>query len=503
MPFLSILLSTLLTILIPPLLFLTWYLHVPRAFPNLPRIPIYVSILGLWSSMGQDEIYERWFRAPLEEHGAVVVWFAGRWSILVSRPDWLTDMFRNEQLYAKAGSQIKIPHAVIATLVGDNIINAHGENWRLYTGIMKAGLQKKVFETTSLLKQSRKLVDALTNRQKETGGNRSILVNDDVQKWAVDVMGENFLDLELKSLGQPNGTVRIESLQSIIKATLFKPMYFSFPDLDHFSWLLPSRKRAYNIMNEFDNRLYAKIMTMLQNRNETDPEEMVSHMLGSAYKTGLITEKQLRDNLKITFLTAHENAQQLITSMFWQLGTRVDIQDRLRDEILTTAKMHSDPSQEIINSLPYLTAVVLELLRLFPPVCQLINRVALQPAMLGGELPIARGTFVGWNAWAVHSNPAVWGDDAREFRAERWGESVEEMQGRFRRETVRGTYIPFNAHKRKCLGQGFALLQVKILLFVLLGRVSWVVDPGYKLKMTPGGILAPLGCRVILTELKS
>jgi hypothetical protein len=34
--------------------------------PNLPRIPIYVSILGLWSSMGQDEIYERWFRAPLE-----------------------------------------------------------------------------------------------------------------------------------------------------------------------------------------------------------------------------------------------------------------------------------------------------------------------------------------------------------------------------------------------------------------------------------------------------
>ncbi|KAJ5941631.1 hypothetical protein N7516_001799 [Penicillium verrucosum] len=83
------------------------------------------------------------------------------------------------------------------------------------------------------------------------------------------------------------------------------------------------------------------------------------------------------------------------------------------------------------------------------------------------------------------------------------GDTVEEMQGRFRRETVRGTYIPFNAHKRKCLGQGFALLQVKILLFVLLGRVRWVVDPEYRLKMTPGGILAPLGCRVILTELDS
>ena len=240
-------------------------------------------------------------------------------------------------------------------------------------------------------------------------------------------------------------------------------------------------------MREFDNRLYLMIMTMLHKRMQTNPTqsgEMVSHMLGEAYTSGRITEKQFRDNLKITFLTAHENAQQLVTSMFWQLGARVDIQNRLR-EILDTAKTHPNPSQEIINSLPHLTAVVLELLRLFPPVCQLINRVALRPALLGGKLPIAKGTFVGWNAWAVHSNPDVWGEDAREFRAERWGNNVEEMQGRFRRETVRGTYIPFNAHKRKCLGQGFALLQVKILLFALLGKVSWVVDPAYRLKMTP------------------
>lgn len=237
-------------------------------------------------------------------------------------------------------------------------------------------------------------------------------------------------------------------------------------------------------MREFDDRLYTQTMQMVSRPPKSD---MVSHMLVDAYLTNRITEKQFRDNLKITFLTAHENAQQLVNSMFWQLGTRVDVQSHLREEILTMTSEHPDPSHEIINTLPYLTSVVLELLRLFPPVSQLINRVALQPAVLGGELPIPKGTFVGWNAWAVHSNTATWGADARDFRPERWGSTVEEMQARFRRETVRGTYIPFNAHKRKCLGQGFALLQVKILLFVLLGRVSWVVDPGYRLKMTPVG----------------
>ncbi|CAG7944918.1 unnamed protein product [Penicillium salamii] len=465
------------TLFLPACLFFIWYFHIPRTFPSLPIIPIYVPLLGLWSSMGQDEIYERWFRAPLEAHGAVIVWHAGRWSILVSRPEWLTDMFRNENLYVKAGSQVKNPHSVIATLVGDNIINSH-QNWKLYTSIMKPGLQKKVFDTTSLLRQSNKLDDVLISK-----GKGSIQVNDDVQKWAVDVMGENFLALDFESLGNPN-VVRLESLQSTIKATLFNPIYFTFPDLDRFSWLLSSRKHGYRIMREFDDRLYTRTMEMVRRTSKSD---MVSHMLADAYLTKKITEKQFRDNLKITFLTAHENAQQLVNSMFWQLGTKLDVQSRVRDEIVQLSRVHPAPSQEIINTLPYLTSVVLELLRVFPPVSQLINRVAMQPAVLGGDLPIPKGTFVGWNAWLVHSNTAIWGADAREFRPERWGSTVEEMQARFRRETVRGTYIPFNAHRRKCLGQGFALLQLKILLFVLLGRVRWVVDPEYRLKLTPVG----------------
>lgn len=178
------------------LFLLWWYLHIPWDMPNLPRIPFYVSILGLWSDMGQDDIYERWLRKPLEKHGAALIWFAGRWSILVIRPDLLTDMFRNEDLYAKAGSQVKIPWSVIASLVGDNIINSHGDNWKLYTSIMKPGMQKKTFDTGLLLNKSRSLVDKLLGEQSAAGEGKGILTDSYVQKYAVDVMGQNFLDLD-------------------------------------------------------------------------------------------------------------------------------------------------------------------------------------------------------------------------------------------------------------------------------------------------------------------
>ncbi|KAF4208142.1 hypothetical protein CNMCM8927_001161 [Aspergillus lentulus] len=485
------------------ILYLAWYLHVPWDLPSLPRIPFYVSILGLWSSMGQDEIYERWLRKPLEAHGAVLIWFAGRWSILVTRPDLLTDMFRNEDLYAKAGSQKKIPWSVIATLVGDNIINSHGDTWKLYTGIMKPGLQKKNFDTAPLLIKSRRFVDEILAEQDAAGRGTGILVNTYVQQWAVDVMGMSFLDLDLRSLEKPHGAVRLEAIQSVIKLMLFRPLFFNFPDLDQFAWLIKSRQRAYEIMHEFGDTLMAAVLGHIDSDREKGikpAEEMVVHMLVDAYRDGRLTEKQFKDNLKIVFLTAHENAQQLVNSMFWEIGKNTEVQTRLRGEILSTNT--ATPTSEVVNALPYLTAVVYELLRLYPPVSQLINRVTVRPAMLGNEIPIPAGTFVGWNAYGVHVNPAIWGPDANEFKPERWGRTVGEMHARFRRETVRGTYIPFNAHSRKCLGQGFVLLQMKILLFEVLRRIEWTVDPGYRLKMTPGGILAPLGCRVILSEVK-
>jgi xanthocillin biosynthesis cytochrome P450 monooxygenase len=143
------------------------------------------------------------------------------------------------------------------------------------------------------------------------------------------------------------------------------------------------------------------------------------------------------------------------------------------------------PTAEIVNHMPYLTATIFELLRLYPPVSQLINRVTLQPAVLGEDIRIPANTWVGWNAYGVQIDKNVWGPTAQEFIPGRWGTTVDEMQAKFRKETVRGAYIPFNAHTRKCLGQGFALLEMKIMLFVLLRRTKWTIHPDYILKLTP------------------
>ncbi|KAJ5392561.1 Cytochrome monooxygenase xanG [Penicillium cosmopolitanum] len=483
-----------LAVLLSLLLILYWYIRIPNDMPqNIPTVPIYISIMGLWSDMGQDDIYDKWLRPKLEKYGAVKIWFAGRWNVLATRPRLLVDMFRHEDVYAKAGSQKKIPWSVIASLVGDNIINAHGENWKLYTSIMKPGLQRRITDSGPLLLKSRRFVDVLIEEQGglDSGG---VLVNPIIQRWALSCMGINFMNVDLECLEKPGQ--RLEQLQTIIKKTLFKPLFFNFPDLDRYPTLFPQRATAFSIMQEFGDLLVETVKQRIQT-TDADGEQVVDG-LDKALATNEITTEQYRANLKVTFLTAHENAQQLLNSAIWVLGSNTTIQDKLREEVLSLST--SNPTTDQLNSLPYLYAVILELLRLYPPVSQLINRVTTSSAVLGGEVPIPNHTWVGWNAYGVHTDPNVWGSDARTFRPERWGGDVKGIHGAVRSKTVQCHFIAFNSHSRKCLGQGFAVLQMKVCLFEMARRLVWVVDPDYELKLTSGGIMAPLGLRAIMTE---
>lgn len=115
------------------------------------------------------------------------------------------------------------------------------------------------------------------------------------------------------------------------------------------------------------------------------------------------------------------------------------------------------------RAIPYLEAVVREALRLVPG--NLFPQERYVPA--GGlTLPDGRfvpeGTAVGFSAYVTHRNKATWGEDAGEFRPERWlqaeGEADEAYAGRMRR--YNDSDLSFGAGSRKCIGMNLGLLEV-------------------------------------------
>jgi cytochrome P450 len=91
------------------------------------------------------------------------------------------------------------------------------------------------------------------------------------------------------------------------------------------------------------------------------------------------------------------------------------------------------------------------------------------------------GTNVGMNAWVVHQNRAVFGQDAASFRPERWLQQDWENDHQFARRLakMKRSDLTFGAGKRSCLGKDVAMLETyKLIATLFLKYEIYPVDPG-------------------------
>lgn len=471
----SLLLGTLL------LLLLAWFLHLvrkllpPSNFPrNIPTVPIYVSFLGLFTNMDQKEIFENYLRDHLEMYGAVKIYFASRWNILVTKPELLVEIFRDEETFAKSGNQIKIPYSVLSEYTGDNLISAHGSTWKLYRQILTTVIQFP--DLNPVVGNSRKFVRSIAHAA-QSGS--SMLVTDVIQKFALSNIGDSMLGIDFR-LFENDHSVLNEKLK-FVKSHIFKPMYLNFPFLDKFP--IPSRIEARQAVRSF-RKYYSGLIRSLP--------ENVSNVAGSLTKAlndGVFTEQQFTDNAMIVMIAGHENPQLLLTSLIYVLSLYQDIQQKLRDELTSV-----DYDEQVLDQLPYLNSIIYETLRMFPPLGQIINRITTKPVKLG-DFVIPKGVYVGYNNFATGRDRTVW-EDADSFSPDRWGIEIAQVNRSYSKAKGSARLPAFHGRKRACLGEKFALHEMKQVLNQLLKSFRVIPDPEWENKLTPGGPVSPWKLKV-------
>lgn len=147
--------------------------------------------------------------------------------------------------------------------------------------------------------------------------------------------------------------------------------------------------------------------------------------------------------------------------------------------------------------MPFLTAVIYESLRLFPPIGQLVNRRASEDALLGGDVVIPKGTYLGYNCYSTNRDPGIWGLTAHDFDPARWGNSSLVIQKQYRQRRAKAEFISFHGGRRACLGEKFAVLQMRITLVALIREFSWTLDPTWVDRKTPvRSHIRPFRCSV-------
>nr|AJD25155.1 cytochrome P450 CYP71AT91 [Salvia miltiorrhiza] len=143
---------------------------------------------------------------------------------------------------------------------------------------------------------------------------------------------------------------------------------------------------------------------------------------------------------------------------------------RLQKEMSELVGERRQVDEDDLAKLPYLSAVVKEALRLFPPAPLLLPRESIQSCNINGYAIPAK-TLVFVNAWAIARDPNSW-ENPDEFVPERFLNSGIDVIG------TDFEVIPFGAGRRGCPGIAMGLATVELALANLVHSFHWELPPG-------------------------
>lgn len=117
------------------------------------------------------------------------------------------------------------------------------------------------------------------------------------------------------------------------------------------------------------------------------------------------------------------------------------------------------------------TMILREVLRLYPSAVTMTRNTYKETQL--GEKTIPAGVEITIPILLVQHDEELWGDDAKEFKPERFAEGVSKVtKGQL-------SYFPFGAGPRVCIGQNFAMIEAKLVVAVILQHFTFELSPSY------------------------
>ncbi|PLB36518.1 cytochrome P450 [Aspergillus candidus] len=161
-----------------------------------------------------------------------------------------------------------------------------------------------------------------------------------------------------------------------------------------------------------------------------------------------------------------------LTSVIYHLLKNPDSIETLLAE-LDNANLPSPIPWDIAHKLPYLDACIKEALRMTPAIGIPLERIAPPGGIeLCGNY-FRGGTVLGVNAWVLHKDKKVFGEDAASWRPGRWVQASESE----RKEMERALFA-FGGGSRVCLGRNISYLEMYKVIPELLTRFKFELkDP--------------------------
>lgn len=222
-----------------------------------------------------------------------------------------------------------------------------------------------------------------------------------------------------------------------------------------------------------------------RHRRSLSGGDILSVLMSARDESGQpMTDAELHDELMTLLVAGHETTASALSWALYWIHYLPEVQSKLRHELAATDI--SDLNQSA--RLPYLNAVCLETLRIYPIALTTFPRITQVPVRLM-NYRFDAGTALIPCVYLTHHREEIYPEPKR-FRPERFLE----------RRYSAYEYLPFGGGHRRCIGQALALLEMKLVLATILSRFQLALVNQHPVKPVRRGLTVapPSGMRMVV-----
>ncbi|KAJ7589607.1 cytochrome P450 [Mycena floridula] len=400
-----------------------------------------------------------------------------------SDPKALTHIAYNPALYQKSSAS----RYNIRRLFGNGILATEGDEHKLQAAFSPQNIQTL---TPIFNRHADHLRDLWAANISQQDGAMQIDVLSWLRRMTLDSIGEAGFNYQFHSL-EPTGqqsefmeamTQMVHSpgaqnnfLVRFAQATFPILRILPLPESQVFS---AARKKMTDVGFDLLAQSKAYIEAAGGKRNVEGHQDLLSTLIMANSDLPVdqrLSDKDIAAQVPNFVVAGHENTSAGMAWALQALSTNQQVQRKLRAELLSCRS--ESPSYDELNGLGYLENVVRETMRLYPP-AEYIGRVASADDILPlsepfvdkmgkihQSIPIPKGQKIHIPLRAVNIDRSLWGDDAHEFKPERWNNLPEAVRAI---PSIYANLLTFYAGPHSCLGYRYSILEQKAILFSLV-----------------------------------
>lgn len=389
-------------------------------------------------------------------YGDVVRLPLGTPVMLLAHPDAVRHVLQeNHRNYEKG-----LDYQRLSVLVGQGLLNANGELWKRHRRLLQPGFHKQRIASfgDTMVKRTQMRLDTW----RKAGTTQILDLHAEMMALTLEIVGECLFSTDLASeteeLGLSVGQV-LHMTNDYMNELLPLPLWFPTPFARRF-------RKELDVLNR-------AVLRIIQSRLDAEPGE-VTDLLGMMIAAhhgsdgdspdAAFSLQELRDEVMTLLIAGHETTANALSFTFLLLSQHPEVATHIRAE---TAAHIGDrpPSAADVPKLSFIRQVAEESLRLYPPAWG-FGRRAISADRIG-SFAVEPGTHVIVSPYLTQRDPRFFPDPLA-FRPERF--SAKESANR-----PHGTYFPFAAGPRQCIGMGFAIMELQLILTMILEQVDITV----------------------------